>query len=335
MSTLANRKKAKAGRKQKLAEKVQSQKSNTSFEDSRMWRCQRDKSGKGDAVIRFLEPTEADIKWYVEKFDFEEEEAPFYINYHKHAFKGTNGKWMIENCPTSIMEAECPVCEANGEIVDAFGGWDAVDDNHPGKKLVRNRKRKETYVANVLIVSDKANPENEGQVKLFQYGKAIHDMVMAQLIPEFEDEDACDVSDYWEGRNFKLKIIQKDGYANYDKSSWGDSEPVHDSDDEIEALLNKQYDLNPIVGDDKYKSYEDLTKQFEKTQGAAKSKRKTVDDAGEDGGEDSGAGGDQTPEPAEKKPTRKPRKAAAKKEAAEPAAGGDSDEAYFQSLMDD
>jgi len=327
MSTLANRKKSRANRKAKLADKVASTKSKTSYNDPRMWSCQRDKAGKGEAIFRFLEPTEADIAWYVEKFDYEEDEVPFYINYHKHAFKGPNGKWMIENCPTSIIEGDCPVCEANGEIVDGFGGWDAVDDNHPGKKLVRNRKRKETYVANVLIIEDKANPENEGQVKLFQYGKAIHDQVMAQLVPEFDDEDECDVSDYWEGKNFKLKIVQKDGYANYDKSTWAKASPIAKTDEEIEEVLKKQFTLNEIVADSKYKSYDDLKKQFEKTQGPAE-KRKTVED-GDDSGDDKG------PEPT---PEKKTRKAAAKKAdpTPEPSSGGDDeDDAYFASLMDD
>lgn len=337
--SLASRKKNRASRKQSLAQKVQSQKSNKSFDDPRMWSCARNKDGIGSAVIRFLEPTDKQIAYYVDKLNFDEEAVPFYVMQHQHGFKGPNGKWFINNCPTSVVERECPVCEANSEIVDGFGGWDAVDDNHPGKKLVRNRKRKETYYANVLIIEDKANPENEGQVKIFRYGKAIHDMIMAQLIPEFEDEEECDVSDFWEGRNFKLKIINKDGYANYGKSTWGEIEPVADTDEEIEEILEKQHNLIDFITEDKYKSYEDLTKEFQKTQGTETRKRRTAEDAGDDSGEDDGNAGAGE----EEKPSRRRRKRAEPEAEPEPtpepakSTGGsdDDDDAYFASLLDD
>lgn len=337
MSTLANRKKARANRKSSLRNKVESQKSKTSYNDPRKWQCARNKDGIGSAVIRFLEPTETDIAYYVEKHNYEEAEVPFYVHQHTHGFKGPNGKWFINNCPTSVVERECPVCEANSEIVDGFGGWDAVDDNHPGKKLVRNRKRKEVYYANVLIVSDPANPENEGQVKIFQYGKAIHDQIMAQLIPEFDDEDECDVSDYWDGRNFKLKITKKDGYTNYDKSSWGDIEPVADSDDAIEEILKKQYTLSEFVAEDKYKSYEDLEKEFAKTQGAeVRGKQRSVDD--EDGGAGGDAGGQSEPAkstPAKSKSSAKAADPEPEPQSAEPSGGASDDDEYFASLLDD
>ncbi len=335
--SLANRKKARANRKQSLRTKVESQKSKTSYDDPRKWSCARNKAGQGSATIRFLAPTDADIQYYVDTLGYAEDEVPFYVNLHQHGFKGENGKWFINNCPTSaphLEDGKCPVCEANSEVVDAAGGWDAMDDNHPGKKLVRNRKRKEVYFANVLIVEDKANPENEGQVKIFQYGKAIHDQIMAQLIPEFEDEEECDVSDFWEGRNFKLKIVKKDGYTNYDKSSWGDIEAVAESDEEIEAILEKQHTLSTFIAEDKYKSYDKLAAEFAKLTGEKPRKAREEDDAD---------GGDDTPEAEEKSPAKAKSKPAAKKEAApepepEPEASsdaGDDDDAYFRDLLDD
>ena len=327
--SLADRKKARKNRTASLRNKVAADKSK-SYTDPRMWRCQRDKSGLGAATFRFLEPTEADMKWFVEEMGYEEDQVPFYIGYHKHNFKGQNGKWMIEKCPTSIMETDCPVCEANGQVIEATGkSFKEIDDSDPAKKLVRTRKRKEIYVANILIIQDKANPENEGQVKLFEYGKSIHDMAMAQLIPEFEDEESCDVSDYWEGRDFKLKIVQKDGYANYDKSSWGDIKAVAKTDEAIEEILNKQFTLNTIVAKSEYKSYDDLVKQFDKTKALGEPKRKTVSDAGDDSGDDKGdAGGQDEP--------KEPVKSLAKKSkpATKPSDKSDDDK-YFESLLNE
>jgi len=345
-TSIAARKKARAQRKTSLRQKAQERQSKTSYKDDRMWNCERDSTGKGDAVIRFLPPTDALIEWYKDNFDYDELDAPFYINYHEHGFKGKNGKWYIEKCPTSIMERECPVCEANSELVDENGGWDAMDDNHPDKKLVRNRKRKSRYVANILVVRDPANPENEGEVKIFQYGKAIHDQIMAQLIPEFEDEEECDVADLWDGRDFKLKIVKKDGYANYDKSSWAEPSTVGDmDDDELDELMAKCHDLPGIVAESKYKSYEDLEKQFAKTQGKAAPKRSIEDSDGDDGGDDSPQGGDDEgeeskPKAKRKAPAKKAEKKAPAKKKADPepeadSAGGDDDDDYFASLLED
>lgn len=350
-TSIAARKKARAQRKTSLRQKATERQSKTSYKDDRMWNCERDSTGKGDAVIRFLPPTDEMVKWYMDNFDFDELDVPCYINYHEHGFKGPNGKWFIEKCPTSVMERECPVCEANSELVDEFGGWDAVDDNHPDKKMVRNRKRKSRFVSNILVVRDPANPENEGQVKIFGYGKAIHDQIMAQLVPEFDDEEECDVSDEIEGRDFKLKIVKKDGYANYDKSSWAEPSVVggldEDDDDAIEELLNKCHSLPDLVAESKYKSYEDLEKQFGKTQGKAVAKRSIEDSDGDDGGDDTPQGEEESKpkskraaarkEKAAAKPKAEPKaKAPAKKADPEPAsdAGGDDDD-YFASLLEE
>lgn len=331
--SLASRKKAKATRKQSLRQKTQEEKSNKSYEDPRMWSCSRDKSGRGSAVIRFLEPSDKDIEYYMKNFDYDETEVPAAVKQHQHGFKGPNGKWYIENCPTSVVERECPVCDANSEIVDQFGGWDAVDDNHPGKKLVRSRKRKEVYYANVLVIEDKANPENEGQVKIFKFGKAIHDQIMAQLIPEFEDEEDCDVSDFWEGRNFHLKIVKKDGYSNYDKSSWGKVAPVGD-DDYIDELIGKLHTLTDFITEDKYKSYEDLQKEFDKTQGKTSNRRKPSDDSGDDGGDDDGkVGGDDTPRRSRR--SRRTQEEDTPDNTPDDSPDGESDEDYFNNLLDD
>ena len=38
--------------------------------------------------------------------------------------------------------------------------------------------------------------------------------------PEFEDEEAIDPFDFWQGANFKLKAKNVAGYRNYDSSEF-------------------------------------------------------------------------------------------------------------------
>ena len=58
------------------------------------------------------------------------------------------------------------------------------------------------------MVKDPANPENEGKTFLFKYGKKIFDKLTAAMQPEFEDEEAIDPFDFWQGANFKLKDLR-------------------------------------------------------------------------------------------------------------------------------
>ncbi len=74
------------------------------------------------------------------------------------------------------------------------------------KDTVRKQKRKLSYYANIYVVQDKANPQNEGKVFLYKFGKKIFDKIMEAMQPEFEDETPINPFDFWQGANFKLKL---------------------------------------------------------------------------------------------------------------------------------
>jgi len=218
------------------AEAVSTKPAASSYEDDRLWKPTRDKAGNGYAVIRFLPANEGeDLPW---------------VRYWDHGFKGPNGLWYIENSLTSIGQND-PVSEANSVL------WNSGRDED--KAIARERKRRLHYVSNVLIVSDPANPENEGKVKLYKFGKKIFDKIKDVMQPEFEDEAPMNPFDFWEGSNFKLKIRQVEGYRNYDKSEFeSTTSAVAESDDEIEALWAKQHSLLEIVDPKNFKSYDEL-----------------------------------------------------------------------------
>jgi hypothetical protein len=80
--------------------------------------------------------------------------------------------------------------------------------------------------------------------------------------PEFDDEDPINPFDFWQGANFKLKIVKKDGYWNYDKSEFDRVAPLLDDDDALEALWKKEYSLTAITAPDQFKSYDELEKRM-------------------------------------------------------------------------
>ena len=206
--------------------------------DDRLWKLDVDKSGNGYAVIRFLPAPDG-------------EDLPF-VKLYSHAFQGPGG-WYIENSLTTLGQKD-PVSEFNTQLWN--NGTDA------GKETARKQKRKLTYISNIYVVKDPANPENEGKVFLYKYGKKIFDKLTAAMQPEFEDEEAIDPFDFWQGANFKLKAKNVAGYRNYDSSEFTATSPLLDDDDALEALWKKENSLAELVASDQFKSYEDLKKRL-------------------------------------------------------------------------
>jgi len=231
---------------EKLVKQVEKLNTTSGGADERLWKPVMDKGGMGSAVIRFLPaPDGEDVPW-----------AKMYT----HAFQGPGG-WYIENSLTTIGQKD-PVSEFNR------GLWNSGSEQD--KETVRKQKRKLSYYSNIYVVKDPANPQNEGKVFLFKYGKKIFDKILNAMQPEFDDEDPINPFDFWQGANFKLKIVKKDGYWNYDKSEFDRVAPLLDDDDALEAIWKKEYSLAAITAADQFKSYEDLERRMNYVLGLSK-----------------------------------------------------------------
>ena len=150
--------------------------------------------------------------------------------------------------------------------------------NESDKDTVRKQKRKLSYYSNIYVVKDPTNPQNEGKVFLYKFGKKIFDKVMEAMQPEFEDESPINPFDFWQGANFKLKIVKKDGFWNYDKSEFDSVAPLLDDDDALEAIWKKEYSLTAITAADQFKSYEDLQKRLKYVLGQRPPARRVDED---------------------------------------------------------
>ena len=239
MSGFSSLKKGAQGSIDRLSAEIQKLSSKQSYDDDRMWTLTRDKSDNGYALIRFLPAVEGeDVPW---------------VRLFNHGFQGKGG-WLIENCPTTIGR-KCPVCEANNEL------WGSgIEAN---KQIARDRKRKMSYISNILVISDPANPSNDGKIFLFKFGKKIFDKLQEAMNPTTPDEPKFNPFDYWGGANFKLKAHRESGYVSYEKSSFQPQSQLLDGDDKrLEALWRAQYPLQPFIAPDQFKSYEDIASRL-------------------------------------------------------------------------
>ena len=205
-----------------------------SYVDERFWKPTVDKAGNGYAVIRFLPAAEGeDLPW---------------VRYWDHAFKGPTGQWYIENSLTSIGQPD-PVGELNSRL------WNSGSESD--NDTARTQKRRLHYVTNIYVVSDSANPENEGKVFLYKFGKKIFDKIMDVMQPQFADEEPINPFDLWSGANFKLKIRNVEGYRNYDKSEFESSSALAE-DDKLETVYGLVNPLNEFTDPKNYKTYDEL-----------------------------------------------------------------------------
>lgn len=218
-----------------------------SKDDTRFWQPEVDKAGNGMAVIRFLPAPAADG-----------DDALPWVRVFSHGFQGPGG-WFIDNCLTTVNE-KCPVCEHNNTL------WNSgIEAN---KDIARKQKRKLSYVANIMVISDPSNPANEGQVRLFKFGKKIFDKITEAMNPEFADETPVNPFDMWEGANFKLKIRNVEGYRNYDKSEFASKSAIFEGDDEkLEQLWKSEFGLKEFSEKKQFKPYEQLKSRLDKVLG--------------------------------------------------------------------
>ena len=218
-----------------------------SKDDTRFWQPEVDKAGNGMAIIRFLPAPAADG-----------DDALPWVRVFNHGFQGPGG-WYIENSLTTLNQKD-PVSEYNSIL------WNSgIEAN---KEIARKQKRRLTYIANILIVSDPKHPENEGQIKLYKFGKKIFDKISEAMNPEFADETPLNPFDFWAGANFKIKIRQVEGYRNYDKSEFDKPSELLDGDDKkLEALWKKEYSLKEFVDPSQFKSYDVLKAKLDKVLG--------------------------------------------------------------------
>ena len=255
MSFDSLRKQSKLGSlTEKLVKEVEKMNSSPGSTDDRYWKAELDKTGVGSAIVRFLPAPDG-------------EELPW-VKVYSHAFQGPGG-WYIENSLTTSGGKD-PVSDYNRTL------WNS--GNESDKDTVRKQKRKLSYYSNIYVVKDPLHPENEGRVFLFKYGKKIFDKILEAMQPEFDDETPINPFDFWQGANFKLKIVKKDGFWNYDKSEFDKVVPLLDDDDALEALWKNQYSLSAITAPDQFKSYEDLERRLKTVLGQKRAQAPRLDE---------------------------------------------------------
>lgn len=214
----------------------------TSYKDERFWTLSKDENGKGAAIIRLL---------------VDKNSVPFVNVYNcgLREFNETDKKyyWYIRDLPSTI-KAPDPLNELWSEL---------YNHSAAGRDEAKNFGRRETFYTNILVVKDPGNPENNGKVFLWKFGKKLLDKFMSALNPSEQErelgEKPKELYHPLNGNNVALKIKNVAGFPNYDDTSIMDASKAFKDEKEAEtAILTKTYPLEEFITADHYEDYNKL-----------------------------------------------------------------------------
>lgn len=242
--------------KDKLAEfqKKQEAESKQTYEseDTRFWKPVMDKkAGVGGAVIRFLP-------------EGNEENLLNYVTYYEHSFKNPdNDKWYIERSLSSVKD----LGQDSIAILNAKLWKTSSDKDHPHKKIASRQKRNQKFIANILVVNDPANPENNGKVFLYKFGPAIYKKIKESQFPvenpiTKKTPKSIDPFDIIDGADMEIYIKDTANGWNYDETKFSQSSPMAKSDAVFDAILRQVHTLDEFAALSNYKSNDALNKRL-------------------------------------------------------------------------
>ena len=278
-------------------------------DDGQFFRLTVDQAGNASAVIHFLPDANVD-------------EIPF-VRRFKHSFKNpANNRWYIEFSLSTIGEQD-HIGEVNSEL------WNSgVEAN---KEIARQQKRKLEFISNIYVEKDSGNPENNGKVFKFRFGKKIFDKIVAATKADEElGTEPINPFDPMKGASFVLKQKKVADYPNYDESKFGPAKPMFGGDQEkIDEVLAKCYNLQEEIAPSKFKSKEELKKKYEWVMGIGGGKSTPAQNAPAADPEL-----DALVAEAEKSQPKNEEKKQKSPPLPTASASDDDDDAFFKSLMD-
>jgi len=257
MSKLSALKKKRGSNLKKLQEKLESANQGSRPRDERIWKPKFNKDkGKGVCVVRFLPAGEGE---------------PF-VHQMSYSFNGPGGNFYGLARQTIGEEDPVQIAAINGFV---------KAKNEGDKELKEKTKKflpKHQYFANVYVVKDEEVPENEGKVFIWQFGPAIYKKVEAAINPEYDDEEAIDPFDLWEGADFKIRMKsteipdsrtgKKITVPNYDDSEFMKKSEFMDGDeDKLEEIVEQTYDLAEFIDPKLFDSFDKVAERFKKVLG--------------------------------------------------------------------
>lgn len=256
-----------------LQKKLETTNQNGGFKkDERLWKPTRDpKTNKSVNIIRFLPIPFVDLQ-AVEDGKLQETDLTPMAKILSHSFQGSNG-WFIEKSLQTFGE-DCPVRKHDGPL------WGQAKKNNDEilKTALKKRLPQTTYYANIEIIKDGTNPENNGKIMIYEFGETMRKIIDKANKPEFDTDPSFDPFDAFDGANLLLNLTytkKKIGDREFDVADfagvrWAPQSPLAGGDEaEIERIWKASHSMADFYDRKHFKSFDELEAKYLKVMGQA------------------------------------------------------------------
>jgi hypothetical protein len=152
-------------------------------------------------------------------------------------------------CPATYGE-RCPIDEYRSKI---YRNQDKAEIER-----IKPIKRNENWLANVYVIKDPTNPENQGQVKILRFGKQLDKIITSAISGDDAEDLGAKIFDLSEkGCNLRIKVeANEGGYPTYVASKFT-SPSALEGDPDLDVIYDSVKALDTIF---EHKSYDEVAK---------------------------------------------------------------------------
>ena len=196
------------------------------------------------------------------------------VKYQRYSWQDSSGKWHGALSPRT-WGGKCPIGDYSYRV--KYKGTDEEK-----AEMDRRLFYKAGAYANVLVIKDPTNPENEGKVKILDMGKKIHNLISSALDGELDKSWTEQARKYSGNKNIEIKVgpkvydlspdgvnlvirVNKNqfGLNDYSASEFSISDTdLEKTDAQIQEIYDACYDLSTL---DQVMDFDQISKLFHDT----------------------------------------------------------------------
>lgn len=228
-----------------------------SYADERFYILTKDKDSKGQAVIAFM----PDKKYHTLMQMFKINTTIFKTTVDPVTKETKSQKRFRSLWSPKSINLPDPFHETYVNL------WNVDQD------LSRKFKPQKRFIANIKVIKDPANPDNEGKIFLYEFSQTMASKLMEALNPSEADMQMGvtrkEIFNPMKGWVFMLKCQKgANGIVTYDSSTFqhlGEGKCIYGATSDLNTIkakciedLNKTYDLDEFKDPKNYKTYQEL-----------------------------------------------------------------------------
>lgn len=164
-----------------------------------------------------------------------------FIPWHKNPQKSISEKWvswLVDPVTQKGRFVDCPSSIGKPSILQDMFWKLKKSESVQEQKKAEIFSRRHNFAALIQVIQDKNQPELEGKIMVYRFGKKLWEKLNAELKPILGEPH--NPFDLLNGKAFHLKITKVSGFNNYDQSKFLDKIiPL--------CIIDEQKKLQPIT----------------------------------------------------------------------------------------